>query len=101
MNYLFTLRAACLAVGLVLAAPLFAAGFAENGTINAVNLKAGYVVVDDGRFELSPRIRIYSETGQLAPLSALQPGKKISFNSRVDSTGRHGAITELMLHSSN
>lgn len=103
MNYLFTLLAACLAVGLVLTTPLSAADFAERGTIDALDLKAGYVVVDDGKYALSADVKVYSQSGQAATLSALRRGMKITFNtvSQGGVRGERGAITELAIVSSN
>ena len=103
MKYFFTLLAACLVGGLVLTTPLSAADFAERGTIDALDLKAGYVIVDDGKFELSADVRVYSQSGQAAPLSALRRGMKITFNtvSQGGSRGGRGAITELAIVSSN
>lgn len=102
MKYFFTLLAACLMGGLVLTTPLSAADFAERGTIDALDLKAGYVIVDDGRYALSADVKVFSQSGQAATLSALRRGMKITFNtvSQGGSRGGRGAITELAIVSS-
>jgi len=102
MKSFFTLLAACLVGGLVLTTPLSAADFAERGTIDALDLKAGYLVVDDGKYALSADVRVYSQDGRAAALSALRRGMKITFNtvSQGGGRGERGAITELAILSS-
>ena len=85
MKYFFTLLAACLVGSLALLTPSQAADFAERGKIDEVNLKAGYMIVDDGRYALSADVKVYSQNGQAAPLGTLRRGMKITFN--IDSKG--------------
>ena len=102
MNYFFTLLAAGLVGALVLTTPLSAADFAERGTIDAVNLKAGYVIVDDGEFALSANVKVYAQSGKETSPGVLRPGMKVSFNThrQVGKRGGRGTITELAIHSS-
>ncbi len=101
MNNFLTLLAAFL-VGGLLTTPLSAADFAERGTIDAVNLKAGYVIVDDGEFALSANVKVYAQSGKEASPSVLRPGMKVSFNiiSQAGKRSGRGAITELAIRSS-
>lgn len=80
MKSFFALLAACLFGGLVLTTPLSAANFAERGTIDTLDLKAGYVIVDDGKYTLSADVKVFSQSGQATTLSALRRGMKITFN---------------------
>jgi hypothetical protein len=100
MKYFFTLLAASLVSGLLLTAPLSAADFAELGTIDKVDLKAGYLIVDDGQYALSPDVRVTSQDGRNVPLSSLQRGMKIAFNTGSPAASKRagrGAITEVAI----
>jgi len=101
MKYLFTLLTACLVGGLVLTTPLSAANFAERGKIDAVNLEAGYVIVDDGKYALSANVKVYSQSGQETSPSVLRRGMRITFNTLRQGGSGRGAITELAIVSSS
>ena len=101
MKYLFTLLTACLVSCLVLTTPLSAANFAESGKIDAVNLEAGYVIVDDGKYALSENVKVYSQSGQETSASVLRRGMRITFNTLRQGSAGRGAITELAIVSSS
>lgn len=99
MRYFFTRLAVCLVGGVVLTTPLSAADFAERGTIDMVNLKAGYLVVDDSKYVLAPDVKVYSQAGAAATTNELRAGLQVSFSGNSQA-GSRGVITELTIVSS-
>ena len=99
MKYLYTLLTVSLVGSLLLAPPAPAVELAESGKIDIVNLKGGYLVVDDGKFRLAQSVRVYSQFGAAVPVSALKPGMRITFN--LDPQSSANVITDLAILSSN
>lgn len=88
MKYLITLLTAGLLGNLLLMAPLPAAeipdpgsasALSESGRIDTINLKDGYLIVDDTRYALAPEITVRSASGATVPVSALRRGMRIAF----------------------
>lgn len=98
MKYLYTLLTMSLVGSLLLTTPSLAAESAEFGKIDVVNLKGGYLVVDDGKFILGPTVRVYSQFGEAVPVSSLKPGMKVTFTLDPQSSAK--VITDLAILSS-
>ncbi len=99
MKYLYTLLTVSLVGSLLVTLPAPAAESAEVGKIDIVNLKGGYLVVDDSKFILAQNVRVYSQFGAAVPVSALKPKMKISFT--LDRQSSAKVITDLAILSSN
>ena len=97
MKYLYLLMTVSLVSSLLFTTPSPAADTAEFGKIDVVNLKGGYLVVDDGKFILAQGVRVYSQVGAAVPASSLKPGMKITFT--LDRQSSTKVITELAIHS--
>ena len=95
MKYLYTLLAMSLVSSLLFTTPLLATDTAEFGKIDGVNLKGGYLVVDDSKFLLAKSVRVYSKSGAAVHVSSLKPGMKITFT--LDRQSSANVITELAI----
>jgi hypothetical protein len=103
MKTFLMLLTACLMGSLVLSTPSSAAEFAEQGKIDAVYLKAGFVVVDDSKYLLSDNIKVLDKEGHSGSVNDLRRGMKIAFNllgPGGNSRAGNPIITELVVLSS-
>ena len=95
MKYLYTLLTMSLVGSLLLTTPLPAADTTETGKIDGVDLKGGYLVVDDSKFLLAKGVKVYSQSGAAVPVGSLKPGMKITFT--LDRQSSANVITELAI----
>ena len=99
MKYFYTLLTASLVSGLLLATALSAAEevtrFPESGKIDVINLKEAYLIVDDGKFMLSPGVRVYSQFGAPIPLDSLKRGMKVTFSLGAQKINDRHVIVEM------
>ena len=60
-------------------APAAESRFSERGRIDGVDLKDGFLVIDDSQFRLTSATRVYTPTGSLGAPQQIRKGMTIRF----------------------